>query len=217
LAAQLAAADPAVGDRGDLAGLVKSSQRLRGWLDAFDARIALQAARLAEAGACEAPVAVLAGDGRRSTKDAEAAVGRAGVCDPLLPGVHDALAAGEVSSGHADTLARVTPDLDDAGRSQLQELAATLVESASTSSVEAFERQVRDLGRILSGDDGDWAAMNGCVANAACAAGWTATAGCATPTCNWIPKPTPRSPRRWTRRSPPNEPNPIPSSGVSSS
>jgi hypothetical protein len=214
LAAQLAAADPAVCDRGDLAGLVKSSQRLRGWLDAFDARIALQAARLAEAGACGAPVAVLAGDGRRSTKDAEAAVGRAGVCD-LLPGVHDALASGEVCSGHADALARVTRDLDDAGRSQLKELAATLVESASTSSVEAFERQVRDLGRILSGDDGDWAAMNGCVANAACAGGWTATAGCATPTCNWIPRPTPGSPRRWMRRSPPRGPNPTTTGGAS--
>jgi hypothetical protein len=153
LATQLAAADPAVCDRGDLAGLVKTSQRLRGWLDAFDARIALQAARLAETGVCEAPAAVLTGGGRRSTKDAEAAVGRAGVCD-LLPGVHDALAAGSVSSGHADALARVTRDLDDAGRSQLQELEATLVESATTSSVEAFERQMRDLGRILSGDDG---------------------------------------------------------------
>ncbi len=71
--------------------------------------------------------AVLAGDGRRSTKDAEAAVGRAGVCD-LLPGVHDALAAGQVSSGHADALARTARDLDDTGRSQLKELEATLVE-----------------------------------------------------------------------------------------
>ena len=105
LATELASADPAVCDRGELTGLVESAQRLRSWLDAFDARIALQAARLAVAGACEAPAAVLAGDGRRSTKDAEAAVGRAGVCD-LLPGVHDALASGAVSSGHADALAR---------------------------------------------------------------------------------------------------------------
>ena len=153
LATELAAADPATCDRGDLTDLVRSSQRLRGWLDAFDARIALQAARLAEQGACEAPAAVLAGDGRRSAKDAEAAVGRAGVCD-LLPGVHDALAAGAVSAGHADALARVARDLDDAGRSQLKELEATLVESATTSSVEAFEREMRDLGRILAGDDG---------------------------------------------------------------
>jgi hypothetical protein len=153
LATQLAAAEPAVCERDALAELVKTAQRARGWLDAFDARIALQAARLAEAGVCEAPAAVLTGGGRRSTKDAEAAVGRAGVCD-LLPGVHDALAAGAVSSGHADALARVTRDLDDAGRSRLQELEATLVASATTSSVEAFERQVGDLGRILSGDDG---------------------------------------------------------------
>jgi hypothetical protein len=85
LATQLAAADPAVCDRDALAELVKTAQRARGWLDAFDARIALQAARLAEAGACEVPVAVLAGDGRRSTKDAEAVVGRAGVCMTCYP------------------------------------------------------------------------------------------------------------------------------------
>ena len=103
LAAELAAADPAVCDRRGLAGIVKSSQRLRGWLDALDVRIALQASRLAEQGGCEAPAAVLAGDGRRSAKAAEAAAGRAGVCD-LLPGVHDALAVGEVSAGHADAV-----------------------------------------------------------------------------------------------------------------
>ena len=96
---------------------------------------------------------MLAGDGRRSAKDAAAAVGRAGVCD-LLPGVHDALATGAVSAGHADALARVSRELDDAGRSQLKELEETLVESASTSSVEAFEREMRDLSRILAGDDG---------------------------------------------------------------
>ena len=38
--------------------------------------------------------------------------------------------------------------------SQLKELEETLVESAPTSTVEAFEREVRDLGRILAGDDG---------------------------------------------------------------
>ena len=42
------------------------------------------------------------------------------------------------------------------------------------------------------------AAMNGCGGNAACAGGWIGTPGCATPTCNWIPKPTPRCPPRWT-------------------
>ena len=77
LATQLAAADPAVCDRGELTAVVRSAQRLRAWLDAFDARIALQASRLAEQGVCEAPVAVLAGDGRRSTKEARGG-GRSG-------------------------------------------------------------------------------------------------------------------------------------------
>jgi hypothetical protein len=125
----------------------------RCWLDAFDARIAQQAARLAEEGRCEPPAAVLADDGRRSAKDAEAAVGRVGVCD-LVPAVHDALAAGAVSAGHTDALARVAGSLDDAGRSELRALESTLVESAKASSVETFERRVRDLGRILTGDDG---------------------------------------------------------------
>lgn len=153
LATQVACADPAACDRAGLADLVATSQRLRSWLDAFDARIALQAARLAEQGGCEAPAAVLAGDGRRSVKDAAAAAQRGQVCD-LLPGVHDALAAGELSAGHADALARVARDLDDGGRSQLQALEAALVESAKESSVEVFEREVRNLGRILSPDDG---------------------------------------------------------------
>ena len=189
LAAELAAADPATCDRGDLAELVRTSQRLRGWLDALDVRIALQASRLAEQGGCEAPAAVLAGEGRRSVKDAAAAADRAGVCD-LLPGVHDALAGGDVSAGHADALARVARDLDDAGRSQLKELEATVVESATTSTVEAFEREMRDLARILAPDDG--------VGNherlrrqRRCAGGWIGTPGCATPICNWTRRPTP--------------------------
>ena len=70
------------------------------------------------------------------------------------PGCMTPSRRGRCQQGTPTRLARVTRDLDDAGRSQLQELEATLVESAATSSVEAFERQVRDLGRILSRDDG---------------------------------------------------------------
>ena len=155
LATQLAAADPAVCDRGELAdrGEIGAAAACAGSTRSMPASPCKRPGS-PKHGACEAPVAVLTGDGRRSTKDAEAAVGRAGVCD-LLPGVHDALGGrGRCQQGTPTRLARVTRDLDDAGRSQLQELEATLVESAATSSVEAFERQVRDLGRILSRDDG---------------------------------------------------------------
>ena len=59
-----------------------------------------------------------------------------------------------MSAGHADALAGVVKDLDERGRSDLQELESTLVDSAKTSSVEAFSREVRKLGQILSRDDG---------------------------------------------------------------
>ena len=156
---------------------------------------------------CEAPAAVLTGDGRRSVKDAEAAAGRAGVCD-LLPGVHDALAGGDVSAGHADALARVARDLDDTGRSQLQELEADAgrvgdhVQRGSVRTGDAGPGA--DPGRVMTGSP----TINGCGGNARCAGGWTATPGCATPICSWTPKPTPKCPPPWTRRSPPNEPSP---------
>src|SRR5262245_59233237 len=103
--AELAGADPLCCDRDGLADLVAKTQRVRGWLDAFDARIALRSRQLADQGACEAPGLLLTGDGRRSTKDAHAAADRAGVCEQL-PSFHDALATGDVSSGHVDALAR---------------------------------------------------------------------------------------------------------------
>src|SRR5262245_66236208 len=127
--AELAGADPLCCDRDGLAELVAKSQRVRGWLDAFDARIALRSRRLADQGACEAPGSLLTGDGRRSAKDAEGAAQRASVCEQL-PSVHDALAGGEVSAGHVDALACLSANLDDAGRAELKTLEPTLVESA---------------------------------------------------------------------------------------
>ena len=138
LVTELAVADPATCDRRGLADLVERSQQVRSWLDALDVRIALAARRLAEEGACEAPSSLLAGGGRRAAKDAEAAARRGEVCD-LLPDVHDALAEGAVSAGHADALAGVVKDLDERGRSDLKELESTLVDSAKISSVEAVQ------------------------------------------------------------------------------
>src|SRR5262245_31576120 len=139
LVAELAGADPLCCDRDGLAELVAKSQRVRGWLDAFDARIALRSRRLADIGACEAPGALLAGDGRRSAKDAEGAAERAGVCEQL-PSFHDALATGEVSAGHVDAVAQLAKNLDDAARSELSNLEAVLLAAAKTKPVEDFGR-----------------------------------------------------------------------------
>ena len=153
LVAELVDANPACCDRTGLAELVATSQQLRSWLDAFDARIALHASRLAEQGSCEPASSLLTGGGRRSARDAEGAARRAAVCADL-PQVHDALAAGKVSAGHVDALARLTAELDESGRAELKDLETAVVGSAAVMPVEAFEREVRNLGRILSHDDG---------------------------------------------------------------
>ena len=150
---RLADADPATCDRDGLAELVTMSQRARAWLDALDVRIAVHARRLAESGACEAPEALLTGGGRRAAREAAAAKRRSAMCD-LLPAVHDAMAAGTVSAGHADVLADVAATLDEKGRTDLQELAPALVTSATSTSVETYRRKVGELGRLLSRDDG---------------------------------------------------------------
>jgi Domain of unknown function (DUF222) len=150
---KLTDSDPACCDRDELAELVTASQRMRGRLDAVDARIALRARALAEQGTCEAPSALLARGGRRAVKEVEAAAQRGGVC-AQLPRLHDALAGGQVSAGHVDALARLATNLDDAGRSELKTLEPTLVETAKKLTVEEFARECRDLDRILSRDDG---------------------------------------------------------------
>jgi hypothetical protein len=84
---KLLVADPAERNTEGLAGLVRRSLRLRSWLDAVDARIAVRAAELAAEGGGEAAATVLAGGGRRGKRDAEAAAatGRA-VCPDARAG-----------------------------------------------------------------------------------------------------------------------------------
>ena len=53
-----------------------------------------------------------------------------------------------------DAVARVAGQVEESVRAQLVEQAAELVEKASVSSVDWFERHVRDLARRLSADDG---------------------------------------------------------------
>jgi hypothetical protein len=150
---ELAGTDPAACDRAGLASLVAVSQRVRSWLDAFDARVALHASRLASEGLCEPASSLLTGGGRRSVRDADAAARRATVC-VQLPEVHDALACGRMSAGHVDAVARLAGELDEAGRAELKDLQAAVVQSAAVMPVETFEREMSKLGQALSRDDG---------------------------------------------------------------
>src|SRR5215216_876209 len=151
---ELARAELATCDRVALARLVAKAQKAHSWLDAFDARAAQRVAKLAQADAGDRQAAVLGGGGRRSGREA-AAVERQAKALELLPQLGEALAAGEVSAGHVDAVARTVADLDDAGRERLRELDAAVTDAAiGASSVEAFEKETRELSRLLSPDDG---------------------------------------------------------------
>ena len=201
---QLASVDVATCDGAGLAALVTVSGRVRSWLDAVDVAIALRAGELAASGVAPCPSDVVADGGRRTARDAGAVARRAGACD-LLPDVHAALAAGDLSAGHVDAIARTASALDAGGRSELAALQATLIANAATSSVEAFSRDMGRLERILSGDDG-LSNRPATVGTARCAAGSTAPPGCATPISNSTPRPTPE----WPPPSTPPSPHPKP-------
>ena len=124
-----------------LTALAADVHRLRCWLDAIDAAVVTRSAALATAG------------GRRSTREADVICERAKVC-ATMPDVHDALAAGTLSAGHADAIARAANRLDDSERVELAARAPKLDEQAASMSVDSFARTVRDVARRISRDEG---------------------------------------------------------------
>ena len=140
--ATLSVADPSACDRVTATELLARVSEVRSWLDAVEAALV---GRVDET--------VLGGDGRRSSRETRTVAARGAVCADM-PALHDALASGTVATGHVDAVARVAGQVDDAVRSQLVEQAGELVERAAVSSVDWFERHVRDLARRMSDDDG---------------------------------------------------------------
>ncbi len=133
---------------------MRRSLRVRGWLDAVDARHRrTRAAELADQGRGEAAATVLAGGGRRAKRDAEAAAARGGVCQ-RMPKLAEALAEGVIGAGHVDAVAKAARQLDDDGKTKLAKHAEALVNAASSMSPEQFDREVGDLARDLAGDGG---------------------------------------------------------------
>jgi hypothetical protein len=102
------------------------------------------------------------------------------------------LASGVVSAGQVDAIARAAAPLEPDTRASLLEASASLVDAASVSTVEWFERHVRELARRLDADDGLRQAERVRQARF-CAAGPTARPVSATPTSPSTPKPTPAS------------------------
>ena len=138
---RVAATDPAMCDAAELRSVAADVHRLRCWLDAVDAAVVARSTELASTG------------GRRPSREADVIAERSAVC-AAMPEVQAALAAGTLSAGHADAIARVSNRLDADERVELAAQATSLVEQAARTSVDVFARQVRDLARRISRDEG---------------------------------------------------------------
>ncbi len=145
----LAAADPDVADRDELAAIVRESRCLRAWIDALDVRCARRGHELASQGQSEPVAALLGSEGGRSSKDSRLVADRAATCTQM--GSFEAsLEAGDVSAGHIDALTNATRHVDELVRAELIDLQDELLAAASSQRVDQFERTCRDLVRHLN-------------------------------------------------------------------
>jgi hypothetical protein len=132
----------------ELNGVLRSVGRLRGRLDAIDARALAAFARLGGAqhdGATDT-TAWLAEATKTSARDAKRALKRAEVIE-RLPAFGDALAAGEISAAHVDAVAAIVP-------ASLLPKAGALVKTAKSSTAEQLAHKAQQLVLDNDGDGG---------------------------------------------------------------
>ena len=139
-------------DRAGLDVVVEQARRGRAFFDHLDVHVARRASTLAAEGRSESADGVLADHGRRSSREAQAAAGRATVCT-AMPEFETALGAAAVSSGHVDAVATATRTLTEEQRDRVAAYAAELVDTAASTSVEEFSRHVRHLIRDVTADE----------------------------------------------------------------
>lgn len=140
--------DPAVAERDEVAALVSTVAKMRGWLDAYEVRCARRTRELADSGRSESAESMFASSGQRSGRDAAKVADRNSVCDQL-DSFEDALVDGRISAGHLDGVAAAIRDLDDATRLEFTAAAPELLDAAVNESVDTFARHCRELSRRL--------------------------------------------------------------------
>lgn len=139
----LLASDPDVADRDELGGIVRHAAKLKAFVEIIEVRCARRTKQLAAEGQAASATELLIEEGRRSGKEAHAVTERDRVCTEF-PGLEDALARGDVSTDHVDTLARLTKNLNDRDRADLHEIIDDVISDATASFVTEFERNTRN-------------------------------------------------------------------------
>ena len=147
----LRGADPDVMDRDELAVVVKQCAQIVSWADSVKVRATRRLRALADEGRAEVPKDLLAREGGQSGRDARTADDREKVCT-ALPSFEDALAAGEVSTGHVDAVASAVRGLDQVTSAEFYAKCGTLLDKATSQSVDAFGQSCRDLAREVAAE-----------------------------------------------------------------
>jgi HNH endonuclease len=149
--AVLRAADPDVMDRDELAEMAKRIAQHASWLDSVKVRVTRRQRALADEGRAEAPRDLLAREGGQSGRDARTADDREKVCT-ALPSFEEALASGDVTSGHVDALAAAVRDLDQVTAAEFFSNSDSLLDKAQAQGVDAFGQTCRDLARAVAAE-----------------------------------------------------------------
>ena len=140
-------------DAAGAANVVSTVKSVRGFLDAYEARVTNHIRSLHADGE-SAPAADLhARNGGISSKEAKAKERRAEALEQA-PSLADKLADGEVTAAHADALANATCRLDDDTRRELYDHETELATDATRMTSDEFAKNVRDLIRQLERDQG---------------------------------------------------------------
>src|SRR5436190_1584370 len=137
------------GDRERLRVLLGDVRRLRSWCQGREVWAAQQLKHLSAV-----PENDIAAGSDTDLTEAIKVSERADTVDHI-PGLAEALDAGEVSGEHVDVVTRALRDLEPAERVLLLAEAGRLVDWARSSTVASFTKRVRALVRRLQADDGD--------------------------------------------------------------
>jgi hypothetical protein len=146
-------ADLAVAGSAECADLLRSTKRIRGWLDAHEARITSRMTELYETQGAAPASDVHARCGGVSAAEGKRKQRRSETLDHA-PSFGDALADGRIGAEHVDALANATSRLDDGTKASLLDGQDDLLTSATSMSPEKFGRHVRDRIRSLERDQG---------------------------------------------------------------
>jgi hypothetical protein len=141
--------DPSGEDRDAVVAHLDDCRRIKSFVEAIEVRCTRRLRELAAEGRAESPETALSGSGGRSRRDAAKAKGREQVTE-AMPGFGDALESGAIAAGHLDAVADATKNLTDEVREQFHTHHDDLLAAAAVHGVDDFERECRELARLLA-------------------------------------------------------------------